>query len=529
MGKKFNNEKEKFLYMLNLNRETVINDYNSAKNRNEELFLDHDVKASSEYIFENQKFDAAEIIDMFFKNDLRCLSLIKRTKVGMDGLMIEVAKNITTHNDNDFMIHRSNVIFLTGMSNKSWEDDFKDKIPYCFKENVYHHGKLHLCQDKLKNINNALIIIDEIDTGDKEEQILHGILREAGLLDIKYMEKNNIRFLLVSATIKPVLNELKKWGDKHDNYSMTIPDNYISHGDFLEFDIIKEYYEINNYESAKKWIEEDIINNYGKDFRVHIIRTDKDNIDYIKKACLENNISFISHTSEDKILHEELTDIFDNKCKNKHIVLAIKGYYRRATFIPNQWKKKIGTLHERYVKNLDTNVQIQGLIGRMTGYWKDDITNGHKTGPYRTSIKSINQYEVFFKDPSNQKLKYSKSGSKKSLVNPRNIENLQTKNNEMNNIKIEEFDTFKEAKNFVINTLKKTGPHNPYSKDIVNKDGFLEYSLQGTRKVWSKKEIDSQKKYGLNNNDYSLRYYYLDINDKDTLEFAVVYNEKLIK
>jgi hypothetical protein len=35
----------------------------------------------------------------------------------------------------------------------------------------------------------------------------------------------------------------------------------------------------------------------------------------------------------------------------------------------------------------------------MTGYWRDDIERGHKTGPYRTSIRSIIEYEKIYLDP----------------------------------------------------------------------------------------------------------------------------------
>ena len=64
--------------------------------------------------------------------------------------------------------------------------------------------------------------------------------------------------------------------------------------------------------------------------------------------------------------------------------------------VPNEWKLKIGATHERYSKNYDTNVQVQGLPGRMSGYWKDIILNGHKTGPHRTSIQAIKEYEEFY-------------------------------------------------------------------------------------------------------------------------------------
>jgi hypothetical protein len=69
-------------------------------------------------------------------------------------------------------------------------------------------------KDKLEDIKNALIIIDEIDTGDKEGQKLHLLLKESGVLDMEYMETNNIRFIFVSATMVNELHELYKWGDK---------------------------------------------------------------------------------------------------------------------------------------------------------------------------------------------------------------------------------------------------------------------------------------------------------------------------
>jgi hypothetical protein len=65
---------------------------------------------------------------------------------------------------------------------------------------------------KLQNIKNAIIINDEIDTGDKEDQKLHRLLEESGILDMKYMEENNIRFIFVSATMRNELTELRKWG-----------------------------------------------------------------------------------------------------------------------------------------------------------------------------------------------------------------------------------------------------------------------------------------------------------------------------
>ena len=153
--------------ILDFNREIVLNDYQSAVVKNKEAFLNGDLKVSNEYIFDNQKEDASIICNKFYKTDIRAISIVKRTKVGMDGLMIEIAKNMTTHPDNNFALHRDNIFFITAMSNVSWEIDMKEKLPSCFKDNVYHHGKLQRLKEKFKNIKNALIINDEIDNGDK--------------------------------------------------------------------------------------------------------------------------------------------------------------------------------------------------------------------------------------------------------------------------------------------------------------------------------------------------------------------------
>jgi len=414
-----------------LNRETVKSDYDSAKNKNLEQFILGNNKSNSEYIYYNQKNDANQIIEKFYTTNVRAISIIKRTKVGMDGLMIELAYKISTHIDDNFMIHRNNIFIITAMSNLAWEEDMRDKIPNCFRDNIYHHGKLQKLKERLIGIKNALIINDEIDTGDKEDQKLHKILKESGILNINYMKENNIKFVFVSATMINELKELYKWGDSHYCYKMTIPNNYISHGDFLELGIIKEFYKIETEDEAIEWIENDIIDNYKNDFRVHFIRTDIENNQIIKNACDKLNIKFFNHTSTNRISYEELTNIFNNL--DNHIVIAVKGFYRRANLIPNDWKLKIGAMHERYCKNFDTNVQIQGLVGRMTGYWKNIINNGHKTGPFRTSIDAITQYENFYETPLTND-KYSSNRNANLFLQPKNFGINEPQNIKLENI-----------------------------------------------------------------------------------------------
>ena len=130
-------------------------------------------------IIENLE-DGENIVEKFYNSDVRVISIQKLTKVGADGLMIEIAKGLTTHIDDDFAVNPANVRFITGMSNAGWEKEMKDKVPNCFKDKIFHHGKLS--KSELANLKDSLIIIDEIDTANGEGQVLHRILKEAGLL-----------------------------------------------------------------------------------------------------------------------------------------------------------------------------------------------------------------------------------------------------------------------------------------------------------------------------------------------------------
>jgi hypothetical protein len=424
--------------LISARRESVLQAYNSARAENHVRFLEHDDKATAEYIFPNQMEDANKIIDMFYKNKRRVISIQKKTKVGADGLMIEIAKLLTTHNDDSFVLNPANIRIITGMSNAGWEKDMIDKAPNCFKDKIFHHGQLDKARiklvkkDELTGVTNGLFIIDEIDSGDKPEQKLQNILKDAGVLDVKHMEQHNNRFVFISATMIKELYDLYQWGELHELYKMTIPASYFGHKDFLEKGIIQEFYSLSSKEKADEWIQDDIINNYGTDYRVHIVRVNAKTIDVVQNACIRKGVAFRNHTSTDRLTDDEIKEFFKEPLMH-HIVLGVKGFFRRANLIPNSWKLRIGATHELYTKVVDNNVQIQGLPGRMTGYWRSDIEGGHKTGPHRTSIKAIEEYEKTYLDPlglnsyqtAGFKKKKGKVSSDPTMLSPKHILNLK--------------------------------------------------------------------------------------------------------
>lgn len=385
---------------MNNSNKLVKESYKEAILSNRRKFLKGNPNASSQYIFDNQKDDASNIVRLLNTDSILAVSVQKRTKVGADGLMIEIAKNMCTTDILEQCIHYSNVRIITGMNNKDWQQEMIKKAPSCFKKSIFHHGQLK--HSNLNNMKNGLIIIDEIDSGSKEDQNLHTLLKKSGLLEVENLVKNNNKFVFISATCMKEIHILQNWSELHTSYKMTIPDSYIGHGDFLNYGIIKPFYSLKSSRNVVEWIVDDIMTNYGTDFRVHFVRINTNTLSIISEKCRQFGISFKLHTSENRIPKKELANIFESPLK-QHVVIGVKGLMRRANFIPNAWKLRIGCVHEYYVKDnmVDYNVQIQGLIGRMTGYWRSQIEEGHKTGPYRCSVESIYDYEDSYNDPLN--------------------------------------------------------------------------------------------------------------------------------
>jgi hypothetical protein len=500
------------------NRDFVMDSYNAAKSKNARAFRQGVTSATSEYIFGNQKADAHRVVSEFYENDCRVVSITKKTKVGMDGLMIEIATLMTTHSDDEFVIDPDNVRFLTGMSNAAWETEMKNKVPDCFSNSVFHHGQLKHAD--LQNLRNALVIIDEIDTGDKIDGVLDKQLGFAGLLDIDYMIEHNIRFVFVSATMIKQLHELKGWGEHHATIQMSIPEQYIGHKEFLQRGIIQEFYSLNTTDKAEQWVEEDIINYYRNpdgtnDCRVHMVRVNNKTIGTVKAACDKFGVTCVEHTSVDRLTKDD-EELYFEKPIHTHVVLLVKGLFRRANLIPNKWKLRIGAMHELYTNKVDNNVQIQGFPGRMSGYWANIIEGGHKTGPYRTSIQAVEEYEKSFADPF-AKAKYNCAGFTKnkrgvvtvtadSMVSANNIDGLDPVSTEVDNDKAcEVFDTQEAAilmvrERFDKRLNKRSGE--PRAPDELLTDGVnptVEYLMA---RMWGLSEKNTLRMVPTNENKW---------------------------
>jgi hypothetical protein len=406
-----------------------------------------------------------------------------------------------------------------------------NKAPTCFKGVIFHHGKLQ--KSDLTNLRNALIIIDEIDTGNKSEQVLHTTLKEAGVLDVDYMKEHNIRFVFISATMIKELYDLYRWGDLHEMYKMTIPHEYIGHKDFLDRGIIKEFYPINTRDAAEDWIQEDILDHYPNEFRVHIIRVTVKTVNLVQDACIRKGLIFKNHTSDDRLTALDEKELFIDPLM-QHVVVAVKGLLRRADLIPNRWKLRIGATHEFYTKKVDNNVQVQGLPGRISGYWRSILDAGHKTGPHRTSIKAIQEYEKVYDNPFGKNT-YQSAGFKKrtgkvsadsTMLSAKHIQNLEVV--DLPSVKEDVVDIKNYRIYSDIHAAREvcTTLYQKFNK-IKMEDGFAVTSHHGDATIMSLHDAVRlvPKCYGLDGGGRGRRLYlpcYVDKKDNTTIRFVVI-------
>jgi hypothetical protein len=519
-------------------REAVQDSFKAAISTNKMRYGRDDPHATEEYIYPNQDIDAHKIIEHFYDNKCRVVSVQKKTKVGADGLMLRVAQLMTQHPDDDFILDYLNIRIITGMSNTAWECNIKEGAPQCFKDIIFHHGKLN--KANLAGINNSLIIIDEIDSGSNESQKLDGILKDAGVLDVDSMKEHNNRFLFISATMISQQWDMYRWGNLHVSVKMTIPPSYIGHKDFLERGVIKEFYALNTVDKAKKWIDEDV-KPYGTDFRVHIVRVTNKTIDKVRDACISEGIKYHNHTSKDRLTGEDEHKLFIAPLEN-HAVLLIKGLFRRATLIPNAWKLRIGATHEQWRPAPDDSVQVQGLPGRMCGFWRSTIENGHRIGPYRTHIKGIKDYEKKWDDPfgegdyhtSGFVMKKCRVNKKHTMLSPHNVNILHPIpfpdiSRSTKKIDKEIFKTQDEVQIFY-KQMKNKKIFKGTRFNIIGRKkddrGFYLNHIRGITRVMNKEDImDLGEGWGVDKIKKKPRLHicYSDKNDINTIQYIVCY------
>jgi len=254
-----------------------------------------------------------------------------------------------------------NIFLISGMSDKQWKAQTKERVLPCFKNQVFHRNDLVKMSALLKDKQNVLIIIDECHFGSENNQTLNRCLFASNILDINNMQKNNIKIVCISATPGNVLLDAKRWGTYHETV--------IAHNTnplYTGFDTLLREQRIMSCPNLKK-VEEvealfDFIENRFKTPRYHIIRSSTRMLLDSKILELIGNkrYTFMMYNS---LQNEKLSiDALLNTKPSNHHFIFIKGYWRAAK-----------TLNDTHIgicldQSKDYTCTVQGLGGRLLGY-----------------------------------------------------------------------------------------------------------------------------------------------------------------
>ena len=478
------------------------------------------------YIFPNQNVCGYRITNRFECKKTTTVMCIGLTQSGKTVTMV----SLTNQFINNFSIPIENIFIITGLSDKEWKNQTKEKIPEIMRPRVFHRNQLKAFAKEIEGKKNILIMMDEIQIAAKESQTLAKLFKEEGLWDKQVRFERDIKIVQFSATPDCVLDDLMLWGDSHAVEKLHPGETYTSCFDLLRQNRVFQYKDLCGYDKNTDTVSSSTYENIKevqnklatfKEPMYHIIRTPNGFKSEIVIDNFHKVFGSICYKQYDKDSDcENINEILSEK-PSEHTFIFIKEKIRCAKTLN---KKYLGVLYERYIKSIPNDaVIIQGLLGRITGY--DD--NGLSI--CFTNVDTIGRYEKLYDSDfkATDVIWHSSTRAGHTFNLPASEEGLRdNRRQDKGEPTIKSFSTYEEAKKFYNKELKPrfggTGPR----KRKPNSDGFYETTVGRLRgkDVYSCEEIRETKRWALNDtHKHTFHPCYDDVNDKDTLEFWLIY------
>jgi hypothetical protein len=330
--------------------------------------IDLKSKRGINIIYENQKKCGKAVRNIFNdKSIINCL-VYGMTQTGKTGCMTALIQYYILSNN----IPIDNIYIITGLSDKEWKKDTKNRMPDSINSRVFHRANLSKTflrdiQDKM----NSLIIMDEIQIACEDNQTIHKTFRDCGFYDLDFLLENDIKLIQFSATPDGNMNDISDWKYYSAKVKLEPGSGYYGPKQAIEqkrVKLFKDLTYIDNVDELKQCIESN-----HKTPRYHLVRVpnkreNKDGsnnqskvISNIKKVCGGNynyNINYLKSKKGD------INEILNIK-PTKHTFIFYCEILRCAK---TQYKQYIGISYERYVSNPNDSSIIQGSFGRLTGY-----------------------------------------------------------------------------------------------------------------------------------------------------------------
>ena len=512
-------------------------------------------RLGKELIYPNQQRASDTVLrDLDNNPDLFLILLIAMTQSGKTGMFLSIIVEFLKK----FVIPISNIYILTGLSSTDWEDQTSSRFPECLSSRIIHGPNIQKVAEEIKEKNNVLVLIDEVQIASKVDQRIYKTFSEAGFYDCDMLRERNIVIVQCSATPNKLSDDLDcpEWAGKSKKLRFepapgyTSAMNLLSQGRVLvckdlcglllrkknisSIDDIDEKKDIdpivwNNIEEIR-----DAISTYPN-YRYHIIRTSTGLCSELtqrnfKRFFPENEYDYVQYVSGDSININDILKV----CPTRHTFIFLKEKMRCANTLVKQF---LGVLYERYSENPEDSVVIQGLLGRDTGY-DNNGDSIHFSFP-----DSIRRYEKLWMNNFSSRScpEWNGGRSKKQTINDHgnystsDSDSESSTTNEAPVLVIVISRSFEQIKKYFTTHLKdsifqKTGKRkNGPSCRKPNSQGFYESTIRGETKVRSTTELNHNRGWGLtpeNPTEY-IRCHpcYSNIEDPTTLEWWMIFYE----
>ena len=266
-------------------------------------------------VFEDQKKVGEKIVKAF--SDKVLVTLCAPPQWGKTGVSLYVSYKMSLNKTKD-------VFYLTGMSDKTWIEQTRERVLPSWKKNVYHRNTLHRLLSRL--------------------------------LDLKEKKK------------------AESWTDYHQKIVPIISRNYVSFHSFMEKEKLKTPYELLDFAQCERFIEhfERFPNK-----RYHFIRvSSKGPSGKFKYMKVKSNMNILSSKKNYSLIEmngsvpkSEINSIFESLSvqPNEHTIILIKDMLGAAKTIDDKY---IGCVHESTPDKKDYSSEVQGLPGRLCGWTK---------------------------------------------------------------------------------------------------------------------------------------------------------------
>jgi hypothetical protein len=332
----------------------------------------------------NQISFGKNIRDLFLDRTVHTVLAAALTQSGKTGSMLAAIHSCMTHPS--LAIPIQNVFIITGHSSNDWVKQTRERFPPSMSFNIIHRNSLKHFIDKIKSISNALIFIDETQIASLKGQSIHKAFIAAGISEID-LYKRDIKMVLVSATPNSCI---KRFIPHRVGYAISFMKpgaGYTSIFDLLSSNRVFQYKDLCGY--SKAGINPAAFQNVlelkpllGSVPKFHIIRTQHS---FLQDITIQH---FVKAFPSARIIRNPTDFDFLLRPPSIHSFIFIKERLRCSTTIH---KDHLGILYERFSKRGSHSAIIQGLAGRITGYYSSSPI-------VFSNINSILYYKAIWND-----------------------------------------------------------------------------------------------------------------------------------